>query len=127
MVEVIKINNVSYPHPIDFVMTKEPNMVAQLTTMSGKVISDVNGWRYSNTTLKWNWIEEMTLRQLLADTADGVAFEFTFTDVETGEEKTVNAYRTSSVAMKNRSTDSNGNTVWTDIQIGISFPDCYHD
>lgn len=123
----ITINGVQYPHPIDFAMQKTPNIVSTIKTMSGKSISDVNGWKYDDVQLKWEWISETVLRSLLSATADGEIFTFGFCDPETGALKTVNAYRTSSTCMETRSLDTSGNAVWKNIQIEFSFPDCYQE
>lgn len=120
----ILINNVEYPCPLDFNMSQEANIVNELTTMSGRKIADINGWRYSDITLKWNWVENSKLQTLLAATADGT-FEFTFKDVNSGEEITINALRKEVSCTETASLDQNGNLVWKGIEMKLSFPDCF--
>jgi len=121
----IKINGKDFPHPIDFRMQTVPNLTAQLTTMSGKNIADINGWKYADMTLSWEYLESTQLLELLRETdpMQG-AFSFTFDDLTTGEPTTVNAIRTE-VGGRRLAVTEHGKTVWVDIQIGVSFPDCY--
>lgn len=125
--DYIKINNKPIPYPNDFQMTKEANVVSELTTMSGKVLADVNGWRYSDTTFQWDTLRETELNLLLSETmAVNGAFDLTFDDVTDGV-KTVTAYCKSSITTKTRFRDDNGHIVWSDVQLSVSFPECYQE
>lgn len=121
----IKINGKDFPHPLDFQMSTVPNLTAQLTTMSGKNIADVNGWTYADMTLSWQYLESNVLLELLRETdpMQG-SFTFTFDDMTTGQPTTVNAIRTS-VGGKRLPVVVKGKTVWVDLQMSVSFPDCY--
>jgi hypothetical protein len=121
----IKINGKDFPHPLDFEMSTQPNITSQLTTMSGRNIADVNGWTYADMTLKWQWLESKDLNELIRETdpMQG-SFTFTFDDITTGQPNTVNAIRTSFGGQRLPVVDK-GKTVWVDIEMSISFPDCY--
>lgn len=119
-----KINNVDYPHPLDFAMKPTANIVSSITTMSGKTIGDINGQKYENVTLKWDYIEANTLTQLLSATDPRTNGSFAMTFVAPEGNKTVNAIRESFTAEETPSV-RNGSVVWTNIQMTISFPDCY--
>lgn len=119
-----KINNVDYPHPLGFAMKPTANIVSKFTTMSGKVIGDINGQRYDNVTLKWDYIEANTLRQMLNATDPRVADSFSLTFVAPEGVTTVSAVRENFTSEETPSI-RNGVLVWTNIQMTLSFPDCY--
>jgi len=121
----IQINGKNFPHPLDFQMSTQPNLTSQLTTMSGRNIADVNGWTYADMTLSWQWLENGDLQELIRETdpMQG-SFTFTFDDITTGQPTTVNAIRTS-VGGKRLAVLDHGKVVWVDIQLSVSFPDCY--
>lgn len=116
----ILINNVEYPCPLDFSMSKTANIVTEIETMSGDTKYVTNGFKYEDITLKWDWIENSKLQSLLAATSS--SFNFTFKDVETGAEKTIEALRRSAKCTESASTDTAGNIVWRGIEISLSFP-----
>ena len=93
--------------------------------MSGKTIADINGWTYADMKLSWEFIESETLIDLMQET-DPMrgSFLFTFDDITTGLQSTVNAIRTD-IGGRRLAVRENGKTVWVDIQMSISFPDCY--
>lgn len=121
----IQINGKDFPHPKDFEMSVEPNLTARLKTMSGKNIADINGWKYSDMKLSWEWLESTQLVDLMRETdpMQG-AFTFTFDDLISGQPVTVNAIRTD-VGGRRLAAVDNGKTVWVDIEMSVSFPDCY--
>lgn len=121
----IQINGKDFPHPLNFKMSTVPNITSQLTTMAGKTIADVNGWKYADMTLAWEWIESSQLIDLLQETDPMKgSFTFKFDDITSGEPVTVNAIRTN-VGGRRLAAVDNGRTVWVDIQMSVSFPDCY--
>lgn len=109
------------PYPNDFQMQKTPNKVASLTTLSGKTICDINGWKYENTKLKWDTLLETDLQNLLSSIS-GNEFQLTFTDIDGPQ--TVNAVLESRINTKTRY-KHNGAIVWKDVEVEVSFPDCY--
>lgn len=123
--DYIQINNKSFPYPNDFTMSKVANITNELVTMTGKTIADVNGWKYADQTLKWDFLYEADLRSILAATDPTTAgtFTLTFEDAELGE-MTVNAFRRSGVTVKTRYKE-NGNIVFTGIELTFAFPDAY--
>lgn len=121
--DYITINNKQIPYPNGFQMKMVPNKVASITTMSGKTLSDINGWKYDNTTLQWDTLLETDLTNLLDAISDN-EFSITFIDIDGSH--TVNAVLESRVNTKTRFKE-NGNVVWKDIRVEISFPDCYQN
>lgn len=124
--DYIQINGKSIPYPNDFTMSKVANITNELTTMTGKTIADVNGWKYADQTLKWDFLYEAELNTLFSetDTLNGT-FELTFDDPESGQ-MTINAFRRSRITVKTRYRE-NGNIVFTGIELNLAFPDAYHD
>ncbi len=125
MSRYIQINGKDFPHPKDFQMSVEPNLTSKLVTMSGKTIADINGWTYADMKLSWEFMESEQLIDLIQET-DPMrgSFLFTFDDITTGLQSTVNAIRTD-IGGRRLAVRENGKTVWVDIQMSISFPDCY--
>lgn len=124
--DFIQINGKRIPYPNDFTMNKTANIVNEITTMTGDVIADINGWRYADTTLKWDFLYETELQNLMTETDPlNGTFALTFSDVESGT-LTVNAYRRSRITVKTRYKE-NGNIVFTGIELNVTFPDAYHE
>lgn len=122
--QYININGYDIPYPNDFTLQKVPNIVNEMTTLTGKVVADINGWRYGDTDLSFDTLLDADLQNLLAAIADP-SFPVTFKDID-GAEHTVTA------VLKGRANVKtpifyNGATVWKDITIPLSFPDCYED
>jgi hypothetical protein len=120
----ITINGRQLPYPNDFSLQKVPNIVNEMTTLTGKVVADINGWRYGDTELKWGTLLGEDLQNLLA-AISSPSFQVSFYDID-GIEQTVNA------VLKGRANVKtpmfyNGLTVWKDVSISLSFPDCYED
>lgn len=120
--DYIRINGKVIPYPNDFTMKKVPNVVAQLRTLSGKDVADINGWKYEPTTLQWDTLLDQDLRNLLDAISDNV-FEIQFSDID--GEHTVEAILESRVSTKTPMKE-NGAIVWKEVNVELSFPDCYH-
>lgn len=119
--DYITINNKLIPYPNDFRMEKVPNKVATLTLMNGKTISDVNGWKYADATLQWDTLLETDLQNLLNAISEN-EFVMSFNDIDGAH--SINAVLESRVNTKTRY-KHNGDIVWKDINVKLSFPDCY--
>ena len=122
--QYITINGYDIPYPNDFQLQRVPNIVNEMTTLTGKVVADVNGWRYGDTDLTWNTLLDGDLQNLLAAISSS-SFPVKFKDID-GLEHTVNA------VLKNRANIKTpmfhrGATVWRDVSIQLSFPDCYEE
>jgi hypothetical protein len=93
--------------------------------MSGTVQADINGWRYADTTLEWDYLTEDDLNTLLAET-DPIRGTFNFSFFEPGSNnyKTIKALRTGRVVVKTRH-KRNGSIIWTGIEIDLTFPEAY--
>lgn len=122
--QYITINGYDVPYPNDFQLQKVPNIVNEITTLTGKVIADVNGWRYGDTELVWGTLLDADLQNLLAAISDNT-FPVTFLDID-GTEQTVNAVFKGRANVKTPHFH-NGVTVWKDVRVQLSFPDCYEE
>lgn len=120
--DYIELDGLRVPYPNSFKMERVPNKVAELTTMSGRNIADINGWKYSDTTLQWDTLLDQDLQNLL-DAISSFSFTLKFNDID--GEHIVNAILTSRVNTKSRY-KRGGEIVWRDVNITLSFPDCYH-
>ena len=122
--QYITINGYEIPYPNDFTLQKVPNIVNEITTLTGKVVADVNGWRYGDTELQWGTLLDGDLQNLLA-AISAPSFTVSFKDID-GADHTVTA------VLRNRANVKTphfhrGATVWRDVSIQLSFPDCYED
>lgn len=122
--QYIAINGYDIPYPNDFTLQKVPNIVNEITTLTGKVVADVNGWRYGDTELQWGTLLDGDLQNLLA-AISAPSFTVSFKDID-GADHTVTA------VLRNRANVKTphfhrGETVWRDVSIQLSFPDCYED
>ena len=118
----LRINNYNLPYPKAFEMRKEPNIVCELTTMTGSKVADVNGWRWADTTIEWGALYQEDLTLLLQATASPtltIAFENM-----SGGTTTVNAILKGFVGKRTLAV-YDGDTVWEGVAIAVSFPDCY--
>lgn len=122
--DYMNINGFDIPYPNDFAPAKVPNIVNEMVTLTGKVVADVNGWRYGDVTLSWDTLLDADLQNLLAAIGDST-FPITFVDID-GAEHTVNAVLRGRANIKTP-IFYNGATVWKDVSVPLSFPDCYED
>lgn len=120
--QYITINDQQIPYPNGFQLQKVPNVVNEMTTLTGKVVADVNGWRYGDTELSWDTLLDADLQNLLAAIQENT-FQISFYDID-GVEHTINAVFKGRANVKTP-LFSNGVTVWKDVKIQLSFPDCY--
>lgn len=120
----ITINGQQIPYPNDFAPQKVPNIVNEMTTLTGKVVADINGWRYADTSLQWDTLLDEDLQNLLT-AISSPSFEVTFLDID-GTEQTVSAVLKGRANVKTP-LYNNGATIWKEISIDLSFPDCYED
>lgn len=121
--DYITINNQQIPYPNGFKMSRMPNKVATLTTMNGNTICDINGWKYETQTFQWDTLLEADLNALLQAVSQN---EFSMTFVDIDGTHTVTAVLESRVSTKTRYR-CNGQILWRDINMTLSFPTCYHD
>jgi len=120
----ININGYDIPYPNDFTPQKVPNIVNEMTTLTGKVVADINGWRYADMELTWGTLLNGDLQNLLAAIASP-SFQVTFKDID-GTDHTVNAVLKGRANVKTPIFHRNM-TVWKNVSITLSFPDCYED
>lgn len=120
--QYITINGYEIPYPNDFELQKVPNIVNEMTTLTGKVIADVNGWRYGDTDLTWGTLLDQDLQNLLSAISDS-SFPVKFYDID-GVEHTVTAVLRGRANVKTPHF-RNGAIIWKNVSISLSFPDCY--
>lgn len=120
--EYITIDGIQIPYPNSFTLQKVPNIVNEMTTLTGKVVADVNGWRYADTELVWDTLLDEDLQNLLSAIQYNT-FQVSFYDID-GTQQTINAVFKGRANVKTPMF-YNGATVWKDVSITLSFPDCY--
>lgn len=123
--DYLKVNGHSIPFSNGFTMNQVPNIVNEVTLMDGSTQADINGWRYDDTTLNWDYLTEADLQTLLTET-DPIrgTFELSFYEPGTNGYKTVKALRRGRVIVKTRH-KRDGKIVWTGIEIELTFPEAY--
>ena len=122
--QYITINGESIPYPNNFTLQKVPNIVNEMTTLTGKVVADINGWKYADADLAWDTLLDEDLQSLLA-AISAPSFQISFYDID-GTEHNINAVFRGRINVKTPMF-YNGATVWKDVSIMLSFPDCYED
>ena len=122
--QYLTINGQDVPYPNDFTLQKVPNVVNEMTTLTGRVVADVNGWRYADAELSWDTLLDDDLQNLLTAISSPM-FTVSFKDID-GKIRTVNAVLRGRANVKTPMFH-NGSTVWKDIRITLSFPDCYFE
>lgn len=120
--QYMNINGYSIPYPNNFTLQKVPNIVNEMQTLTGKTVADVNGWKYGDTELQWDTLLDADLQNLLAAISSNT-FEVIFKDID-GIDHTVNAVFRGRANVKTPMFHK-GVTVWNDVKIELSFPDCY--
>lgn len=123
--DYLKVNNRLLPFCNGFEMKQVPNIVNEVTLMNGNTQADINGWKYEDTTLKWDFLYENDLQTLLSET-DPIrgTFDFSFYEPGSNGYKTVKALRIGRVVVKTRYKER-GKIVWTGIKIDLTFPESY--
>ena len=113
----ILINGEEIYMPNDFEPSREHVYAAEYTTCTGKIIADVIGWRYSEMELKWDTLPQDML--LILTGMSGVC-TMTFKDVD-GRTVTEEVRPTSQVFIGTRMTGYDGEPLWRNISLGVSF------
>lgn len=121
----LKFNGFQIPYSNSLAMGTEPNIINESVTLDGNLIADINGWRYSDVTLSWDYLKLHELQILLEET-DPMrgTFRFEFLDPYEGSVN-INALRVGGISQKTQFIDDRGNIVWTGIQITLRFPDAF--
>lgn len=122
--QYITINGYDIPYPNDFELQKVPNIVNEMQTLTGKTVADINGWKYGDVEFRWGTLLDEDLQNLLAAIADN-EFQISFKDID-GADHTVNAVFKGRANVKTPMFHK-GVTVWRDVSVQLSFPDCYED
>ena len=119
--DYLTINGYSIPYPNDFTMKKIPRIVSELETMSGTIIADISGWKYEETTLQWDTLLDADLQNLLSAISTDL-FDISFKDIDGNH--TVKAILTKRSNVKTP-IFKDGQLIWSNIEISLSFPECY--
>lgn len=122
--QYININGQQVPYPNDFQLQRVPNIINEMQTLTGKTVADINGWKYGDTELTWDTLLDEDLQNLLAAISDS-SFDITFSDID-GAEHTVTAVYKGRANIKTP-VFYKGLTVWKDVRVQLSFPDCYEE
>lgn len=122
--QYMTINGKDVPYPNSFQLQKVPNIVNEMTTLTGRVVADVNGWRYGDTELQWDTLLDEDLQNLLTAIGDET-FEISFSDID-GNTRTVTAVLRGRANIKTPLFYKDV-TVWNDVRVSLSFPDCYFE
>jgi len=117
---LFKIDDVQIVEPIQLQVTRVDNIVSQIATQSGRIIADIRGWKYADTTLYWGTIPETQLQYLLP------LNEFTMTFDDIDGEKTVNVIRKGFTGQKQRFT-VDGAAFYANFGLEVMFPDVYNE
>ena len=115
----ITINGTSILAPNDLTPTREPIYAAEITTMTGKTIADVIGWKYADMTLKWDTLPQDQLEALL-----NLSGECTITFVDVDGSITEKFIPLQTVQVKTRHT-LHGLTLWRDVSLDIRFTEVH--
>lgn len=117
----IKIGNADIFRPSEFNPVKEDVYAAEYTTMTGKTIADLVGWKFADMTLEW---DTLPADQLAAIDLHGVT-TMTF---DTPEGTVTEDVRIMSKANKaTRFEIVAGVAVWKDVQLEVSFINAHND
>lgn len=123
--DYIKVNGIPIPYGNNVAMSMTPNIVGEATTLAGNVIGDINGYRYDDITLNWEYLKPYELQVLLEETGPMLGtFDFTFKDPEEGE-KTITAIRANVSQQKTQFKHIDGEPVWTNISMTLRFPEVF--
>lgn len=120
--ETIRIDNVEILRPNDMELKRADVYSGEYTTMNGSVIADRIGWKYADTTLKWDTLPDSMLTALTGLTG---AVDFVFTDSDgTHTEKII---RGGFANTATRITAMDGNALWRDVAVDIRFINTHED
>ena len=123
--DFIKVNGNKIPYSNSMEMNQVPNIVNEVMTMNGNMQADINGWKYEDTSLDWDYLEERYLNTLLTETDPlNGPFELSFYGPGSNTYKTVKAIRIGRVVVKTRF-KRNGVIVRTGIRLDLRFPEAY--
>lgn len=116
----IKVNETIIPRPSDFNPIKENVYAGELTTCTGKLIADCIGWKFSDMTLSWDYLQQSDLNVLL-NAGQSIYIEFDFPDGTTTTTYREQVIVTDKTSVGSRFTDSAGNQIWHDVSMGVRF------
>ena len=118
----ITINGTEVFRPNDMQMEREDVYAGEYTTMTGKVIADRIGWKYSDMDLSWD-----TLTLAMIDALTGVTgpFNLTFTDSDGTHTEAVIRRGFSNVPT--RFTSPSGEACWKNVKVKVRFINVHND
>lgn len=116
------INGKTLPYPKSFKLQKEPNVVCEITTLSGAKVADTNGWRYADTDIVWETLYPEDLQRLI-EAVEDPQFQITYHDNEGGTH-TVTAIL-KGFTQSRTLVQYGGEYVWENVGIKVMFPHAY--
>lgn len=119
--DFITINGTDFPRPVKFAPQREDVIVSKITTMTGKILGDRIGWKFSDLTLSWDMLPQSLVEELTS--IQGTAI-ISFDDVD--GEYTEEANRQSVVQMRHRYTIG-GVYYWKNVSVDFEFVNAHSD
>ena len=121
MFKTIKIDNTSIYRPNDFSPNKTQVYKGEITTVTGKTIADLIGWKWDDLEMQWDALPQSQLKFIMSLSGEHT-IEFEWADGKTYSE----AFRPSSnVSTNTRVTYPDGTEIWKDVKFSISFIDTH--
>ncbi len=111
----IKINGTEILRPNDFELKREDVYAGEYTTMTGKMIADRIGWKYSDMSLKWDMLPDNQLA-VLAGITGTATLKFTDSDGEHTESVIRGSFGKTATRLT-----KNGQSIWKDVELEIMF------
>lgn len=115
----IILDGAEFPRPVGFSPQREDVYAGEITTMTGKTLKDLVGWKYSDIDLSWSILPQEDVENLIKLSGE---FYLDFDDAEGTQSEKVS--RESTVSMRHRYT-INGKYYWKDVSIKIKFLDVH--
>ena len=118
----ITIDGLEFPRPNDFNIQREDIYAGEYETCTGKIVGDRIGWRYSDTTLSFDTLED-DLLQVLA----GMNSEHTLTFTDDDGVHTETVIRSQFTNTPTRYTWPNGEIMWKNVSVQLRFINAHND
>lgn len=114
--ETIEIDENEIFRPNDFTLVREDIYSGEYTTITGKTIADVVGWKYADMTLSWDTLPDDQLSVLTSLSGE---VEMNFEDSDGSKSETI--IRKGFENAPTRFTFDDGTVVWKDVNMNITF------
>lgn len=112
------INNKQIYRSNEFTPQRQMILAEEYTSMSGKTIGDLVGWKYDDVTLQWDTLPQAMLLNLIEAQKQGEV-TFIFDDVEGQHQE--NVILSVNTSKATRFTGIDGLALWSDIEVEVRF------